>query len=137
MTVGAVMTCIFAEKVTAMKRLTFVFIAMYAVLPMTARTETSDSIGAEQLNEVVVTGEKPEIKGQDGILVVDLPSIVEDKPVTNILEALGYLPGVVSDNGAIGLNGASSDNNHHQWRTYGDAVAKPLPIAVFHTRRQA
>ena len=35
---------------------------MYAVLPMTARTETSDSIGAEQLNEVVVTGEKPEIK---------------------------------------------------------------------------
>ncbi len=102
------MTCIFAEKVTAMKRLTFVFIAMYAILPMTARTETSDSIGAEQLNEVVVTGEKPEIKGQDGILVVDLPSIVEDKPVTNVLEALGYLPGVVSDNGAIGLNGASS-----------------------------
>jgi len=39
---------------------------------------------------------------------VDLPAIVKDKPVTNILEALGYLPGVVNNNGMIGLAGASN-----------------------------
>ena len=51
----------------------------------------SDTI-TRQLNEVVVNGEKPQVKGQDGIMVVDLPTIVEDKPVANILEALSYLP---------------------------------------------
>lgn len=72
-----------------------------------ALAETPDSIATRQLEEVVVKGEKPRIKGEDGVLVVDLPSLVKDKPVTNILEALGYLPGVVSDNGMIGLAGAS------------------------------
>ena len=99
--------CKFAKK-QIMKRLSFVFFTIHAVTAMTAQTEMSDSIVAEQLNEVVVTGEKPVMKGHDGILMVDLPAIVEDKPVTNILEALGYLPGVVSNNGAIGLSGASS-----------------------------
>ncbi len=73
-----------------------------------AQIETTDTITSRQLGEVVVTGDKPQIKGQDGVMVVDLPAIVRDKPVTNILEALGYLPGVVNDNGTIGLNGASS-----------------------------
>ncbi len=40
-------------------------------------------------------------------MVVDLPYIVKDKPVNNILEALGYLPGVVNNNGLIGLAGAN------------------------------
>lgn len=66
----------------------------------------SDTI-TRQLNEVVVNGEKPQVKGQDGIMVVDLPTIVEDKPVANILEALSYLPGVVNNNGMIGLAGAN------------------------------
>lgn len=73
-----------------------------------AQNETTDTITSRQLGEVVVTGERPQIKGQDGVMVVDLPAIVRDKPVTNILEALGYLPGIVNDNGTIGLNGASS-----------------------------
>ena len=41
-------------------------------------------------------------------MVVDLPGIVKDKPVTNILEALGYMPGVTSNNGMIWLTGASN-----------------------------
>lgn len=40
-------------------------------------------------------------------MVVDLPGIVADKPVSNVLEALGYLPGVIDNNGLIGLAGAS------------------------------
>ena len=73
-----------------------------------AQNEAADTIASQTLDEVVVKGEKPQIKGQDGVMVVDLPAIVKDKPVTNILEALGYLPGVVSNDGQIGLNGASS-----------------------------
>ena len=80
---------------------------MIAVNSMMAQSEIPDSVEVLELNEVVVKGEKPQIKGKDGIMVVDLPNIVKDKPVSNILEALGYLPGVVNNNGMIGLVGAS------------------------------
>ena len=73
-----------------------------------AQTEVTDTISAQQLNEVVVKGEKPQVRGEDGIMVVDLPGIVKDKPVNNILEALGYMPGVTNNNGMIGLTGASN-----------------------------
>lgn len=75
-----------------MKRNYIIFIAMIAVNSMMAQSEIPDSIGGLELNEVVVKGEKPQIKGKDGIMVIDLPNIVKDKPVSNILEALGYLP---------------------------------------------
>ena len=73
-----------------------------------AQTVVHDTISAQQLDEVVVRGEKPQVKGDDGIMVVDLPGIVKDKPVNNILEALGYMPGVTTNNGIIGLTGASN-----------------------------
>lgn len=72
-----------------------------------AQTESNDTISAHQLDEVVVKGEKPQVRAQDGIMVVDLSGIVSDKPINNILEALGYLPGVTNNNGMIGLTGAS------------------------------
>lgn len=78
---------------------------MMAALPVTAQQE--DSVRVENLDEVVVYAGKPQIKGDNGSLVVDLPSIVADKPVTNILESLAYLPGVISQDGAIGLAGTS------------------------------
>lgn len=90
-----------------MKRIFVIFIALAGVNSMMAQSEGKDSIVGRELNEVVVKGEKPQIKGHDGIMAVDLPNIVKDKPVSNILEALGYLPGVVSNNGMIGLAGAS------------------------------
>jgi len=77
-------------------------------LSSNAQTAETDSIKPQILEEVVVHGEKPQIKGQDGMIVVDLPSIVNDKPVTNILEALNFLPGVTNNNGMIELTGASS-----------------------------
>lgn len=75
---------------------------------ISANSEYSDSIAGGEFNEVLVKGESPQIKGRDGIMIVDLPSIVKDKPVTNILEALGYLPGVMTHNGIITLSGAPS-----------------------------
>ncbi len=90
-----------------MKRAFIIFFALTAVNSIMAQSESNDTIMSRELNEVVVKGEKPQIKGKDGIMSVDLPSIVKDKPVSNILEALGYLPGVVNNNGLIGLAGAS------------------------------
>ena len=91
-----------------MERALIIFIALTAVNSMMAQNEINDSIVGRELNEVVVKGEKPQIKGKDGIMDIDLPNIVKDKPVSNILEALGYLPGVVNNNGMIGLAGASN-----------------------------
>ena len=84
------------------------FASFITFMSAVAQTESPDTISAQQLNEVVVKGEKPQVRGEDGIMVVDLPNIVKDKPVTNILEALGYLPGVTNNNGMIGLTGASN-----------------------------
>ncbi len=83
-------------------------LAFTASLDVWAQTEFGDSATTKALDEVVVKGERPQITGRDGVLSVDLPAIVRDKPVTNILDALAYLPGVVSRDGAISLNGATS-----------------------------
>lgn len=56
------------------------------------QTETPDTISSRQLDEVIVKGEKPQVRAEDGVMFVDLLGIVRDKPVNNILEALGYLP---------------------------------------------
>ncbi len=82
--------------------------ALITSISAVAQKEASDTITTRQLNEVVVRGEKPQGRGEDGIMVVDLPGIVKDKPVNNILEALGYLPGVTNNNGMIGLTGSSN-----------------------------
>lgn len=95
------------NNITAMKRCFISFLVLTAVNSIIAQSENNDSVMVRELNEVIVKREKPIIKGQDGIMVVDLPDIVKDKPVSNILEALGYLPGVVNNNGMIGLAGAS------------------------------
>ncbi len=90
-----------------MKHTLAIFTACLVVFGMAAQEEMGDSITARELTEVTVNGERPQVSGRDGIIVVDLPAIVRDKPVSNILEALGYLPGVVNNNGLIGLAGAS------------------------------
>ena len=85
---------------------TILFVTLLTSITVHAQTEMPDTISSQQLNEVVVKGEKPNVKGEDGIMVIDLPTIVKDKPVTNILEALGYMPGVTNNNGMIWLTGA-------------------------------
>lgn len=86
----------------------FLLIAILHSIASYAQTVEPDTISSQQLDEVVVKGEKPQVRGEDGIMVVDLPGIVKDKPVNNILEALGYMPGVTNNNGMIWLTGASN-----------------------------
>lgn len=101
------MDVILPQKQIGMRKIAVIGMILCAVSAF-SQSEIPDSINAKDLNEVIVKGEKPQISAHDGAISVDLPAIVRDKPVTNILEALSYLPGVVSDNGMIGLNGASS-----------------------------
>ncbi len=84
------------------------FASFITFISAVAQTETTDTISTRQLDEVIVKGEKPQVRGEDGIMVVDLLEIVKDKPVNNILEALGYMPGVTNNNGMIWLTGASN-----------------------------
>lgn len=86
----------------------YIILFIIDALSVYAQSESSDSINVQHLGEVVVKGEKPEVVAKDGVMIVDLPNIVKDKPVTNILEALSYLPGVTSNNGMIWLTGASN-----------------------------
>jgi hypothetical protein len=84
----------------------FILLTLVSVSICYGDTIPIDTV-SRQLNEVFVNGEKPRAKVKDGIMSVDLPSIVKDKSVNNILEALGYLPGVINNNGLIGLAGTS------------------------------
>jgi len=97
----------FASKPYDMKKFAL-FIMAISSLTVSGQTEAQDTINAQELNEIVVNGEKPQIKSADGVMVVDLPAIVKDKPVTNVLEAIGYAPGIVNNNGSIALNGVSN-----------------------------
>lgn len=86
----------------------FLSILLLTVSFSVSATTPCDTLKSNRLQEVVIKGERPQVKSEDGVIVVDLPGIVKDKPVTNILEALGYLPGVMNNNGMIWLTGASN-----------------------------
>lgn len=68
-----------------------------------------DSVKIYNLDNVVVIGEKPHIKGEKGVISVDLPTIIKGKPVSNIYESLAYLPGMTKDaSGNLSLIGANT-----------------------------
>ena len=76
-----------------------------------AQTTDNDSIKNAELQEVVVTGERSLIKAKNGVLSVDVKTIISNKPATNIYEALSYAPGLSTDaNGELTLAGASGVN---------------------------
>ena len=58
-----------------------------------------------QLPEVMVKGERPVVKAQQGKLVYDMPRLVGQLPVSNAYEALKELPGVIEQEGDLSLGG--------------------------------
>ena len=58
-----------------------------------------------QLPEVMVKGERPVVKAQQGKLVYDIPRLLEQQPVSNAYEALKELPGVMEQQGDLSLGG--------------------------------
>ncbi len=59
------------------------------------------------LNELVVKGERPLVKVENGALTYDVEQLVADKPVSNAYESLLELPGVREQDGMLTLTGAS------------------------------
>lgn len=59
------------------------------------------------LPEVMITGERPVVKVEQGKLVYDLPRLINDLPVDNAYDAVKELPGVTEMNGALLLAGQS------------------------------
>lgn len=60
------------------------------------------------LEEVVIKGERPLVKVEDGRLGYDLSVLSEKRAVNNAYEAISKLPGVQESNGTLSLAGASS-----------------------------
>ncbi len=55
-------------------RKAILFVSLLTSVLAIAQTEAPDTISTRLLNEVVVKGEKPQVRGEDGILTVDLPT---------------------------------------------------------------
>ena len=49
-----------------------------------------------ELPEVMITGERPVVKAEQGKLVYDVPRLVSNLPVDNAYDAVKNLPGVVA-----------------------------------------
>lgn len=60
------------------------------------------------LEEVVIKGEKPLVKVENGRLGYNLSLLSQKQAVNNVYEAITKLPGVQESNGALSLAGASS-----------------------------
>lgn len=61
----------------------------------------------QTLPEVMVLGERPIVKAEQGKLVYDLPRLISKLPVDNAYDALKELPGVTETNDALQLAGQS------------------------------
>ncbi len=85
---------------------------MYETKQLTASGTDAGTIMLEgqnyQLDEVVIKGERPIVKVEDGRLSYDVPQLTKDKSVTNAFEALQELPGVVGSGDALTLAGAGT-----------------------------
>ena len=60
-----------------------------------------------ELPEVMITGERPVVKAEQGKLVYDVPRLVSNLPVDNAYDAVKNLPGVVAMNDGMTLGGQS------------------------------
>lgn len=68
--------------------------------------EQADTVTGKIYNEIVVSGDSPKVMSDEGAISVDLPAMVKDRPVSNILEAMAYLPGAKVSQGLFsGLAG--------------------------------
>lgn len=66
-----------------------------------------DSIFME-LPEVLIKGERPIVKVEEGRLSYDVPRLVQDKTVSNAFEAIKEIPGVIAQGDEISLAGSRS-----------------------------
>lgn len=77
----------------------------------------------QSLPEVMITGQRPIVKAEQGKLVYDLPRLIGNLPVDNAYDAVKELPGVTEMNGRVDVGRAGGNCNigwqsfHHEYRT--------------------
>lgn len=85
---------------------------LYHAKQVKGQTADAGIITLEQkdynLDEVVIKGERPLVKVENGRLGYDLSVLSEKQVVNNTYEAITKLPGVQENNGTLSLAGASS-----------------------------
>lgn len=96
-----------------MKRIAILFVFSFSlILSLSSQIQVNDTMYLfldsllMELPEVMVKGEQPIVKSEEGKLVYDLPRLVEDMPVNNAFDAIKELPGVVYMNEALTLGGS-------------------------------
>lgn len=101
-----------------MKRIYCLMLALSLILTITAKAqeEITQSVAWDQdtlitmlnLPDIMIKGERPIVKINDGKLTYDLPRLLENKIVSNAYESILQLPGVREQDGRILLAGANS-----------------------------
>lgn len=96
-----------------MKRIFILVLFSISIYSLSAQIQVNDSTFLfmdslyAELPEVMVTGERPIVKAEEGKLVYDLPRLVHELPVDNAYDAMKELPGIVEQNDALTLAGSS------------------------------
>ncbi len=62
---------------------------------------------SKDLNEIVVSGERPVVKADAGKLIYDVPQLIRNKAVSNAYESLQNVPGVIGTGDNLQLVGSS------------------------------
>lgn len=98
-----------------MKRVVLLFLLLYGFksnLSAQEEKQVADSLNLaytdslfKVLPEVMIIGERPLVRADQGKLVYDLPQLVAGLPVENAFDAMKNLPGVVEQNGMLTLAG--------------------------------
>lgn len=77
----------------------------------------------QSLPEVMITGQRPIVKAEQGKLVYDLPRLIGNLPVDNAYDAVKECLGVTEMNGGIGVGRQGvtvildGKVDHHEYRT--------------------
>ena len=90
---------------------TFLQISMLGYESQRVRTQAFQNIvlqpSSEYLDEVVIEGERPPLKVDQGKLIYHVPSLLRNKPVTNAYDELIEIPGEVEQGENVMLIGSS------------------------------
>ena len=77
----------------------------------------------QSLPEVMITGQRPIVKAEQGKLVYDLPRLIGNLPVDNAYDAVKELPGVTEMNGGLMLAGQGVTVVLDGWRMDARLIA--------------
>lgn len=90
----------------------FIFVLLFLLSPLCLNAQMGDAVDtletSSSIQEAIIQADRSSIKVKGERFIVDLVSIVKEKPISSLFDALRYLPGVTTRNDKISLIGSSS-----------------------------